>query len=173
MFKYTWLIALFFTYTLIHAGTVYAAKNADTTNGQTLHIDIPVKLQEAHVVFNIDHVALAGTTPIAIHLLGLLANDFKAWDTQGEIIGVFHTNAGYVMLGDKAYNAFRHVTTGNPYKQSIVDLMKQGVQIELCGATAKANHWVNADLIPGVKVNTDAMSRLTQLGEQGYVEIKE
>jgi intracellular sulfur oxidation DsrE/DsrF family protein len=51
--------------------------------------------------------------------------------------------------------------------------MKNGVQIELCGATAKAYHWVNADLLPGVKVNTDAMVRLTQLGKEGFVPIKE
>ena len=35
--------------------------------------------------------------------------------------------------------------------------MEQGVQIELCSATAAANHWGNADLLPGVKVNTNAM----------------
>ena len=51
--------------------------------------------------------------------------------------------------------------------------MKQGVQIELCGATAKAHHWVNADLLPGVMVNTDAMVRVTQLVQEGYVQIKE
>jgi hypothetical protein len=44
--------------------------------------------------------------------------------------------------------------------------MEQGVQIELCGATAAANHWGNADLLPGVKVNTNAMVRvhLSQAG---------
>jgi intracellular sulfur oxidation DsrE/DsrF family protein len=51
--------------------------------------------------------------------------------------------------------------------------MKKGVQVELCGATAKANNWSSEDLLPGVKVNTDAMVRLTQLGQEGYVQIKE
>ena len=51
--------------------------------------------------------------------------------------------------------------------------MKKGVQVELCGATAKAYYWGNDDLLPGVKVNNDAMVRLAQLGLEGYVQIKE
>ena len=51
--------------------------------------------------------------------------------------------------------------------------MEKGVQVELCGATAKAHGWGNADLIPRIKVNTDAMSRLTQLVQQGFVKISE
>jgi intracellular sulfur oxidation DsrE/DsrF family protein len=52
-------------------------------------------------------------------------------------------------------------------------LMKQGVQIELCGATAAGNHWGNADLLPGVKVDTNAMVRVTQLEQEGYTLIYE
>jgi hypothetical protein len=44
--------------------------------------------------------------------------------------------------------------------------MEQGVQIELCGATALVNHWINKDLLPGVKVNTNAMVRVTQLEQE-------
>jgi intracellular sulfur oxidation DsrE/DsrF family protein len=124
-------------------------------------------------VFNIDHLVLNGDMPFAIGHLYLLAQDFKNANTKGQIIAIFHTDAGHVTLNDKAYNAARHVTTGNPYKELLSGLMKEGVQIELCGATAKAQHWVNADLLPGVKVNTDAMIRLTQLREEGYVQIKE
>jgi intracellular sulfur oxidation DsrE/DsrF family protein len=51
--------------------------------------------------------------------------------------------------------------------------MSQGVQFEMCGATAKSNHWGNANLLPEVKVNTDAMVRLTQLAQQGYSQIYE
>jgi intracellular sulfur oxidation DsrE/DsrF family protein len=51
--------------------------------------------------------------------------------------------------------------------------MNQGVAIELCGATAKANHWGNANLISGVKVNTNAMVRVTQLEQEGYTLIYE
>lgn len=45
--------------------------------------------------------------------------------------------------------------------------MKRGVCVELCGATAKAHHWGNADLLPAILVNTDAMARTTQLVQEG------
>jgi intracellular sulfur oxidation DsrE/DsrF family protein len=51
--------------------------------------------------------------------------------------------------------------------------MKRGVQVELCGATATVHKWGNADLLPGVKVNTDAMARMSQLAQEGFVEITE
>jgi intracellular sulfur oxidation DsrE/DsrF family protein len=49
--------------------------------------------------------------------------------------------------------------------------MKRGVQVELCGATAKVHGWGNADIIPGIKINTDAMTRTTQLAQEGFVKI--
>lgn len=64
-------------------------------------------------------------------------------------------------------------STGNPYRELVADLMKRGVQIELCGATAKVHKWGNADLLPGVNVNTDAMARTTQLVQEGFVKITE
>ena len=51
--------------------------------------------------------------------------------------------------------------------------MDQGVQIELCGATAAANHWGNVDLLPGVKVDTNAMVRVTELELKGFTMIYE
>ncbi|PJD95059.1 MAG: sulfur reduction protein DsrE [Parachlamydia sp.] len=138
---------------------------------QTLHIDIPVKLEKANVVFNIDHLAKMGDLPYPIAHLDILNNDFKDWSVKGQIIAIFHSDAGYVMLDDNAYNIARNVKTGNPYKALLVNLMNQGVKIELCGATAKANKWINAYLIPGVKVNTNAMVRLIQLSQEGYVQL--
>jgi intracellular sulfur oxidation DsrE/DsrF family protein len=64
-------------------------------------------------------------------------------------------------------------TIGNPYKDLVADLMRRGVKFELCGATAKAHGWGNADLLPGIPVNTDAMSRTTQLVQEGFVKITE
>jgi len=51
--------------------------------------------------------------------------------------------------------------------------VERGVQIELCGATAAANHWGNADLLPGVNVNTNAMVRVTGLEQKGFTLIYE
>ena len=76
-------------------------------------------------------------------------------------------------MNDEAYNAERIVATGNPCKGFVADLIKRGVQIELCGATAKVHKWGTADLLPGVKVNTDAMARMTQLVQEGFAKITE
>lgn len=136
-----------------------------------LHIDIPVTLERANVVFDIGHAVYVGDMPFFIGDLNLLASDFGNGNTKGQIVAVFHGDAAYTVLSDDAYNLNRHVKTGNPYAKLIAGWMKQGVQVELCGATAQANHWGNADLIPGVKVNTDAMIRVTQLEQQGYTLI--
>ena len=138
-----------------------------------LHIDIPVKLPDVKMVFSIDALAFEGDLPASIFHLQLIENDIADWNAKSEVIAVFHTNAGHVTLHDSAYNADRNIATGNPYKELISELQKRGVQVELCGATAKVHNWGNADLHPGIKVNTDAMARTTQLVQQGFVKITE
>src|SRR5262249_45988933 len=98
----------------------------------------------------------------------LLVEDFAQWKTDGRIVTIFHGDAAFVLLNDATYNDVRHVRTGNPYAKMLASWMSHGAQVEMCGATAAANHWTNANFVKGVKVNTDAMSRVTQLEEQGY-----
>jgi len=82
-------------------------------------------------------------------------------------------DSGHVTLHDTAYNAERHIGTGNPYKELIARLMSRGMHVELCGATARIHHWGNEDLLPGIKVNTDAGVRMIQLVPQRFVKITE
>lgn len=37
----------------------------------------------------------------------------------------------------------------------------------------RANAWVNADLLPDIEVNLDAMARTIELVQQGFVKITE
>lgn len=138
-----------------------------------LRIDVPVILAEVKMAFSVGALAFEGDLPASIFHLQLIENDIADWHAKAQVIAIFHTNAGHVTLHDDAYNADRNVATGNPYKKLVADLMKRGAQIELCGATAKAHKWGNADLLPGVKVNTDAMARTTQLVQEGFVKITE
>jgi len=138
-----------------------------------LHIDIPVKLANVKTVFSIGALSFEGDLPASVFHLQLIENDITDWNAKSEVIAVFHTNAGHVTLNDSSYNADRNIATGNPYNELVADLMKRGVQIELCGATAKVHNWGNVDLLPGVKVNTDAMARTTQLVQEGFVKITE
>jgi intracellular sulfur oxidation DsrE/DsrF family protein len=144
-----------------------------STLEKPLHIDIPVKLTEVKTVFSIGALAFEGDLPASLFHLQLIEGDIANWQAAAEIVAVFHTNAGHVTLHDHAYNADRNVATGNPYRELVVQLMERGVQVELCGATAKAHNWGNVDLLSGVQVNTDAMARTTQLVQEGFVKITE
>jgi len=136
-----------------------------------IHVDIPVMLEKANVVFNMDHLVFAGDMPVGINCMRLLANRFREMNTKGQIVGVFHGDAAYMTLNDDAYNAYRQINTGNPYKNLVAELIKQGVQIEVCAVSMEHHHWLNDDLLPGVKVHSGAVGRLIQLVQEGYVQI--
>lgn len=144
-----------------------------TTQDQALRIDVPVKLDEVRDVFSIASLSFEGDLPAALFHVGLILNDVAEWQASSRLIVIFHTNAGHMSLHDDAYNKERHISTGNPYRQLIESLMARGVEFELCGATAQAHGWVNSDTLPGVRVNTDAMARTTQLVQEGFVKISE
>ena len=144
-----------------------------SSSEKPLAIDIPVQLPELKVAFSVAALAFEGDLPASIFHLELIAKDAADWNANAQIIAVFHTNAGHVTLNDKAYNTERNVATGNPYKDLVSDLMKRGVHFELCGATAKVHNWGNEDVLPGIKINTDAMARMTQLVQEGFVKISE
>lgn len=173
MSRNRWSTLLLVVCLFVCFGEVGTGNTAQANGDQALHIDIPVKLEKAKVVFDVGHRVAVGDMPFFLGDLSFLENDFKNENTKGQIIAVFHGDAAYIIVNDAAYNKARHVETGNPYAKLIAGLMSQGVQFEMCGATAKANHWVNADLLPGVKVNTDAMVRVTQLEQEGYTLIYE
>jgi len=142
-------------------------------SAKPLRIDIPVRLKELRIAFSIADLAFEGDLPACIFHLQLIMKDIADWNAKSQVIAVFHTNAGHVTLHDEAYNAERKLGIGNPYKQLLAELMKSGVEVELCGATATVHKWGNEDLLPGVKVNTDAMARMSQLVQDGFVQITE
>jgi len=143
------------------------------TQEKALSIDIPVELNEVKIVFSIASLSFEGDLPASIFHMGLMVQDVADWKAKSQVIAVFHTNAGHVTLHDSAYNADRNISTGNPYNKLVTDLMDKGVHVELCGATARVHGWGNADTIPGIKINTDAMARTTQLVQEGFVKISE
>ena len=147
-------------------------RNKDQEGEHKIEVEIPVVLEKANVVFNMDHLAFAGDVPVGINYMHLLANRFREMNTKGQIIGVFHGDAAYMTLNDEAYNGYRKAITGNPYKGLLAELLKQGVQIEECVVSMKNHAWRTEDLLPGVKVNAGAVGRLIQLTQEGYVQIQ-
>lgn len=142
------------------------------TDDDGIHIDVPVSLKDAKVVFNLDHLAFAGDEPIGLDFLRVMTARFHAERTNYHIVAIFHGPAGYMLLRDATYNRVRNWENGNPYKDQIAALLKDGVQFEECGETMKINHWRNDDLLPGAKVNTGANFRIIELVQQGYVQIQ-
>ena len=169
MFRNRWLVVCI-ACVFMSIGAI-AQDTVDEKSGEMLHIDIPTKLEKANVVIDMGHLVFGGDMPFALGDINLLSKDFRDWNTKGQIVVIFHGDAAYLVLNDDSYNAARRVGTGNPYKELLTGLMKKGVQLELCGATARGNHWGNANLLPGIKVNVDAMVRLVQLEQEGYAMI--
>ena len=66
----------------------------------------------------------------------------------------------------------RHSEHGNPYKEQIAALLRDGVEIEECGQTMVVNHWPNSALLNGVKVNSGANFRIVQLVQEGFVQLQ-
>lgn len=137
-----------------------------------IRIDVTVILKQAKVVFNMDHAAFSGDIPIGLKHMSMMLERFKLTGTESSLVAVFHGDAGYILLNDESYNAVRKTRTGNPYKVMVENLIKQGVQIEECAVTMKANEWSNESLLSGVKVNSGALGRIVQLVQVGYVMIQ-
>ena len=145
---------------------------ADPAAQAPLTIDVPVVLKDAKIVFNMSQLAFVGEQSVGLTHMKLLVQRFKADQTRSQIIAVFHGQAGFMMLDDVAYNKARRTERGNPYKLLIAELQKEGVQFEECGQTAKTNNWINADFLPGVKVNAGANLRLVELVQSGFTQLQ-
>lgn len=171
MLKNKWFVVVLLTLLFVGFAAVYSENTASAQAEPQPHIDIPTRLDQAKVVVDFGHAVYLGDALFALGDINLLADNLREWNVKGQIVMVFHGDAAYLILNDETYNSNRHVATGNPYKKILNGLMEKGVQLELCGATAKGNHWGNANLLPGIKVNVNAMVRVTQLEQQGYTLI--
>jgi intracellular sulfur oxidation DsrE/DsrF family protein len=162
--------ALVFACTLVVA--VLPVPLAAQPKPEALRIDVDVVLKEAKVVFNMDHLAFAGEEPFGLLYMRLMVERFAAHKTKWQIVAIFHGPAGYMALNDAAFDRVRKSKGGNPYSKQIASLQAAGVRIEECGQTARDNGWSNADLLPGVAVNSGANFRIIQLVQDGFVQIQ-
>lgn len=102
--------------------------------------------------------------------LQLITKDIADSKAKGQVIAVFHLNAGHVTLNDDAYKP-NEWCDRKSIQGLVFDLIKRGTAIELRSATAPVYKWRNADLVPGVKVNTDAVGEMSRLAQEGFLEI--
>lgn len=152
--------------------TAFPAFATDVGGNAGLTIDIPANITEAKVVLNISRRAFEGDEPAALSYLRVMTSRFQQDGVKADIIAVFHGESGYMLLDDDAYNRARKWQDGNPYKKQIAEFQKLGVQFEECGKTMVDNHWINGDMLPGVKVNAGANFRVIELVQQGYAQLQ-
>lgn len=79
-------------------------KIIDKKGEHKIVVGIPVALEKADIVFNMDHLAFAGDVPVGISYMPLLTNRVWEMNTKGQIVGVFHGDAAYITLNGEAYN---------------------------------------------------------------------
>lgn len=84
-------------------------------------------------VFGVAALAFQGDLPASIIHLQRITSDIADWGATSEVVAIFHTDAGHVTLHDTAYNAERHIGTGNPYKELIAGLMSRACTLS-CAA---------------------------------------
>lgn len=149
-----------------------AAQYVTPPKNSGLVIDIVLPTRPAKVLMNMERNSISGTVPTGIYYMQLITTEYMANKTPLEMVAILHDAGGYMVLNDVAYNRYKHVRTGNPWKGAIAALQRQGVSFELCAFTAFNNRWVNADLLPGVKVDNDVLLRIIDLVQQGYVQIQ-
>ncbi|QWR77304.1 DsrE family protein [Candidatus Magnetomonas plexicatena] len=136
-----------------------------------IRIDIPVKQVDSKVVVNIGNDIMSGDLPLGIKYMTRIVKRFIDKNVNWKLSGVFYEKAGYMLLKDDIYNTKRQVSTGNPYKALILNLIKEGVSIEICALTMKAAGYTNNNLIEGVKVIDSAELRIIQLVQEHYIQI--
>ena len=84
---------------------------------------------------------------------------------------VAHFQGGPFLLSDDAYNRVKGVTTGNPSRATVQDLLAKGVHIYLCQNTMRANGWKTADLIGGVEEVPGGVVALADFALRGWAVI--
>ena len=137
-----------------------------------IHVDVPVVLKQAKVVFNMDAAPPANGMPISLKHMMMMTDFFKKNGTKWTMVAVFAGPGGDMLLSDEKYNQAKWTKTGNPYKGLISKLVARGVQVEECAVTMKANGWTNKDLLPIAKVDGGGEVRLVELVQKGYVQMQ-
>jgi hypothetical protein len=95
--KTKWLAIPFAICLCVPVGQLCAQESA----GPALHIDIPIRLEKANVVIDMGHLVFGGDNPFALADINLLASELRDWNSNGQIVVIFHGDATYLVLNDE------------------------------------------------------------------------
>jgi uncharacterized protein len=85
---------------------------------------------------------------------------------------VYHGTGINAVVNEQARARLKAETAENPNTRLLADLLRRGVQIELCDSTMRQKGVRPEELLPGVKRVVGAYPRLVDLQLQGYAYIK-
>lgn len=84
---------------------------------------------------------------------------------------VYHGTGLHAVVNGTARTRLK-VTTANPNEEILAELIRRGVQVELCENTMQQKGVKPQELLSGVKLVVGAFPRLVDLQLQGYAYIK-
>ena len=136
---------------------------------------IPIQVREnLRIVYQVtDDVAHDGVNKGLFYARKLI----NTYEKQGIAAGQVHLHLVYHGTGIAAVvnDAARKrlgVDATNPNGEILAELIKRGVQVELCENTMQQKGVKPAELMPGVKLVVGAFPRLIDLQLQGFAYIK-
>ncbi len=86
-----------------------------------------------------------------------------------QLVVIAHGSGGRFLLSDDAYNRNYGGTAGNTTRATVEALIAKGVKVFMCQNTMKANNWVTADIIPGVKEVPSGVTAVADYGMRKWV----
>jgi intracellular sulfur oxidation DsrE/DsrF family protein len=154
-------------------GTAARGARAPAPKGPAVRVDIPVTLQKADLVFDMGgKPSLDKGEPMALRAMKGLSEQFAKDGVPHRIVAVFYGPSTAMVLKSGVYDRKEHATGANPFKAAIEKLQAQGVAVEVCAVSLEKQGLGNTDLLPGVKVTSNALLRIIQLQQEGYVRVR-
>lgn len=125
----------------------------------------------AVVNWNRSIVNKGGVSQQGISTLNLAENYEMYGMTAGAqylVAVIAYGQGGRWLLNDEAYNQSFGVTTGNPTRQIVEDLLARNLDLYMCQNTMKGNGWQVSDLLPGVKMVPSGAAAVVDFQLRGY-----
>jgi intracellular sulfur oxidation DsrE/DsrF family protein len=110
-----------------------------------------------------------------LDFIGGLINTFRKAGVPADhlhVTAVFHGKSILLVANDKTYRE-RTGAAGNPNVKLLGQLEKAGVNLVVCGQSARGQHFDRADLLPSATMNLSATVTFINLQARGYVKVED
>jgi len=111
----------------------------------------------------------------ALRTIGAVLNTYRKFGVPSDHIqatAVFHGKTILLVTTDQTYQ-HRSGTPKNPNAALLHELASAGVDLVICGQSARSQHYTNADILPFVTTNLSATVTFINLQTRGFIKITE